>query len=162
MYPQPDLCRISLLAGPAGADNMKGNTLRRTIFAPVIFALAAATATAAPAEPKLIYKIDKVSAAIVKNRLVVNASGAVNTGGWTLPRLHLLPHKPEADTEVIEFQAQPPLADAVVIQALLPISTTAVFPLPHYGTIQVKVVGETNAVMAPLQMPPPAASRVGR
>jgi len=141
---------------------MKGWTLRRSLFSAAIFVLAAATATAAQAEPKLIYKVDKVTAAIIKNRLVVNASGAVNSGGWTLPRLHLLPHQPEADTEVIEFQAQPPLADAVVIQALLPISTTAVFPLPHYGTIQVKVVGETNAVMAPLQMPAPAASRVGR
>jgi len=141
---------------------MKGCTLRRTILVPAIFALAAATATAAQAEPKLIYKVDKVTAAIIRNRLVVNASGAVNSGGWTLPRLHLLPHKPEADTEVIEFQAMPPLADAVVIQALLPISTTAVFPLPHYGVTQIKVVGETNAVMAPLQTTPPPAAPASR
>lgn len=153
MYPQPDLCRISLLAGPAGADNTKGNTLRRSLLAPAIFALAAATATTASAEPKLIYKIDRVTAAIIKGHLVINASGAVNSGGWTLPRLHLLPHKPEVDTETVEFQATPPITDAVVIQALLPISTTAVFPLPHYAVVQVKVVGETNAVAAQIQMP---------
>jgi hypothetical protein len=136
---------------------MKGCTLRRTFFAPAILALAAVTATAAHAEPKLIYRIDKVSAAIIKNRLVVNASGAVTTGGWTAPRLHLLPHKPEDNTETVEFRAQPPVDQGVVIQALLPIQTTAVFPLPHYGVTQVKVVGETNAVMAPIQFPAAAA-----
>ncbi|MBL6852775.1 MAG: hypothetical protein ISS15_20465 [Alphaproteobacteria bacterium] len=131
--------------------------MRRSYFAPAILALAAATATGAQAEPKLIYKIDKVTAAIIKNRLVVSASGAVNSGGWTAPRLHLLPHKPEDNTETIEFQAQPPIDQAVVIQALLPIQTTAVFPLPHYGVTQITVVGDTNAVTAPLQMPPAAA-----
>ena len=136
---------------------MKGDTLRRSLFAPAIFALVAATATAAQAEPKLILKIDKVTAAIIKGRLVVNAAGAVNSGGWTAPRLHLLAHKPEDNTETIEFQAQPPLADAVVIQALLPIQTTAVFPLPHTGVTQIKVVSETNAIVAPFQMPRPAA-----
>lgn len=162
MYPQPDLCRISLLAGPQGRDNMKGCTLRRTFFSAAIFTLVAATATAAQAEPRLITKIDKVMAAIIKGRLVVNASGAVNSGGWTAPRLHLLPHKPEDNTETIEFQAQPPLADAVVIQALLPIQTTAVFPLPHYAVTQIKVVSETNAVTAPLQMPPRPAVPASR
>jgi len=136
---------------------MKGDTLRRSILLPVILALAAVAATAAPAAPKLIFKIDKVTAAIIKGRLVVNASGAVNSGGWTAPRLHLLPHKPEDNTETIEFLAQPPIDEAVVIQALLPIQTTAVFPLPHYGVTQIKVVSETNAVMAPLQIQRPAA-----
>jgi len=92
---------------------------------------------------------------------VVNASGAVTSGGWTAPRLHLLPHKPEDNTETIEFRALPPLQDAAVIQALLPIETTAVFPLPHYGVTQIKVVSETNAVVAPLQIQAPA-TRVGR
>ncbi len=134
---------------------MKGCILRRTFLMSAILALVAATATAA--EPKLIAKVDKATAAIIKGRLVVSASGAVNSGGWTLPRLHLLPHKPEDNTETIEFQATPPPPDAVVIQALLPVQTTAVFPLPHYGVTQIKVVSETNAVMAPLQTPAPAA-----
>jgi hypothetical protein len=141
---------------------MKGCILRRSLFAPAILALVAATATAAQAEPRLIAKVDKVTAAIIKGRLVVNASGAVNSGGWTLPRLHLLPHKAEDNTETIEFQATPPLADAVVIQALLPITTTAVFGLPRTGVTQVKVVSETNAVMAPLQTPAAAAAPARR
>lgn len=109
-------------------------------------ALAAATATASLAAPKLVYRIDSVTAKIVKGHLVVLAKGAVTSGGWTRPRLHLLPHAAEAPIQVIEFQASPPLDNAVVIQALLPIETTAVFPLPHYGTVTVKVKAESNTV----------------
>jgi hypothetical protein len=120
-------------------------------MASAVFALAAATATVASAAPQLIYRVDSVTAKIVKNQLVVTASGAVSSGGWTRPRLHLTPHVPEAPDEVIEFQASPPLGNAVVIQALLPVSATAVFPLPHYGAIRVKVTAQTNAVTAPIQ-----------
>jgi len=128
--------------------------MRRRIFASLIFALAAATATAADAAPTLVFKVDKVTAAIVRNRLVVSATGAVQSGGWTTPRLHLKEfHIPESDTEVIEFLASPPSASEVVIQALLPVTATAVFPLPHYATVQVKVVGATNAVTAPIGAP---------
>jgi hypothetical protein len=141
---------------------MKGRPLRRSLLAPAIFALAAATATAASADPKPIAKIDRVTAAILRGRLVVNAAGAVNSGGWTQPRLHLLPHKPDSDTDVIEFQATPPLPDAVVIQELLPVTTTAVFPPPHAGVTQVKVVGESNAVTAPISSAPLPAAPVSR
>jgi hypothetical protein len=124
---------------------------RRAVIA--LFALTAATATAATASPKLVYKIDRVTAAILHDRLVVTAEGAVNSGGWTLPRLHLDLAHAEAGSETIEFQATPPLANAVVIQALLPMTTTSVFPLPRAGVTQVTVVGETNRVSAPIQPP---------
>src|SRR5579871_2966169 len=119
--------------------------MRQLIFAAVVSALAAATATGAGAAQKLIYKVDQVTATTVRNHLMVTATGAVNSGGWTSPRLHAKEfHIPESDTEVIEFLATPPPASAVVVQALLPVSVTAKLPLPHYGTVQVKVVGETN------------------
>ena len=114
-------------------------------------ALAAATATAASAAPQLVMRVDSVTAKVINHRLVVQAKGAVNTGGWSRPRLHLTTHVPESPDEVIEFQASPPLDNAVVIQALLPIETTAVFPLPRYGTVRVKVTSESNAVTAPIQ-----------
>ncbi len=114
-------------------------------------ALAAVTATAAHGDPKPVARVDTVTAGILNNRLVVSASGAVASGGWTQPRLHLEPRQPGSDTDVITFLATPPLADAVVIQALLPIVTTAVFPLPRTGTVQVKVVSESNAVTAPIR-----------
>ncbi|MEI9989595.1 MAG: hypothetical protein WDM86_06120 [Rhizomicrobium sp.] len=129
--------------------------MRHTVLAGLIFALAAATATGADAAPTLVFKIDKVTAAIVRNRLVVSATGAVRSGGWKLPRLHMKEFRvPESDTEVIEFLASPPGAGEVVIQALLPVTATAVFPLPRYATVQVKVLSETNSVTAPIGPPP--------
>ncbi|MEJ0025414.1 MAG: hypothetical protein WDN01_05240 [Rhizomicrobium sp.] len=128
--------------------------MRRRLFAAAIFALGAATATAADAAPTLVFKVDKVTAAIVRNHLVVSATGAVRTGGWRQPRLHMREfHIPESDTEIIEFLASPPAAGAVVIQALLPVTATAVFPLPRYATVQVKVVSETNSITAPIGAP---------
>jgi hypothetical protein len=127
--------------------------MRALAAAAAALCLAAATASAAPAGQSLIYKIDRVTAAVVGKHLVVKASGAVTSGGWSLPRLHLvLPHKPETPSETIQFLAKPPLEDAVVIQALLPVSTTATFPLPRYAVTQVTVVGETNSVTAPVEM----------
>lgn len=120
-------------------------------------ALAAATATASHAAPQLVFKVDKVTAAIVRNHLVVSVSGAVNSGGWTAPRLHLLAHVPESDTQEIEFQATPPPPGAAVIQALLPMKAIAVFPLPRYATVQVKVTAESNSVIAPITTTPAAA-----
>ncbi len=126
--------------------------MRARTFAGAIFALAAATATAQAAAPQPVYRVDSVTAKILRGRLVVTASGAVSSGGWSKPRLHLeTAHTPEAPEEVIEFQASPPMDNAVVIQALLPVTTTAVFPLPHYGTVRVKVTSQTNSVTAPIQ-----------
>lgn len=126
--------------------------MRRLIFASALLALAAATATQAAAASQLVYRVDAVTAKTVNNHLVVTARGAVSSGGWTRPKLHLNPaHVAESPEEAIEFQASPPLGNSVVIQALLPISMTAVFPLPHYGTVRVKVLSQTNAVTAPIQ-----------
>jgi len=126
--------------------------MRQAIAAFAIFALAAATATAAAAAPKPVFRVDHVTAKIVNHRLVVQASGAVSTGGWTRPRLHLeVVRVAESPEEVIAFQASPPPGDAVVIQELLPVETTAVFPLPRYGAVRVKVTSQTNSVTAPIQ-----------
>lgn len=131
--------------------------MRRSMLAAAIFALAAVTATGAAAAPKLIYKIDKVVAKTIDKKLVVSASGAVRSGGWTQPMLHLNPVRiPESATEVIEFLATPPAPGTVVIEALLPVSMTSVFPLPRTGTVNVTVVGETNSVTAPIEIPLPA------
>jgi hypothetical protein len=136
-------------------DNVLGPNVRHLILAIAAYALAAATATAAPAGQTLVLKVDRVTAAIIRNHLVVNASGAVNSGGWTSPRLHMKEvHIPESDTEVIEFLATPPTSDTVVIQALLPIQTTATFPLPRYGAVQVTVVAQSNSVTAPIAVRP--------
>jgi hypothetical protein len=125
-------------------------SVRHFLVAAAALALAAATATVAA--PKPIYKVDSVSAKTVGRNLVVTASGAVNSGGWTSAHLRLSEsHKVESDTEVIEFLATPPPAGAVVVQTLLPVSATATLALPPYGVVQVKVVAETNSVTAPIR-----------
>ena len=50
--------------------------MRRPIFAALVFALAAATATAAGAASQLIYRVDSVTAKTLNGHLVVTASGA--------------------------------------------------------------------------------------
>jgi hypothetical protein len=137
---------------PREAGQQKVQTMRNFIVAAIAVALAAATATGAAPTPKLIYKVDAVSVTIDHNQLVVTAKGAVNSGGWTLPHLRRKEfHIPESDTEEFEFLATPPLASETVIQALLPVSASARFPLAHYGAVQVKVVAETNSITAPIR-----------
>lgn len=115
-------------------------------------ALVAATATTAVAAPKLIYRVDTVTVSVDRNQMVVTANGAVNSGGWSSPRLQRkAAHTPESNGEEFEFLATPPATDAVVIQALLPVSATGRFPLPRYGAVQVKVVAESNSVTTPVR-----------
>ena len=121
-------------------------------FALVFAGLMASTPVdAAAARAQLIYKVDHVTASIQGGKLIVNASGAVNSGGWENPKLRIKEiHIPESATLDIEFVATPPPKDAVVIQALLPVAATLSAPLPPYGTTQVKVEAESNSVTAPI------------
>ncbi|MBS0471705.1 MAG: hypothetical protein JSR60_11585 [Proteobacteria bacterium] len=125
--------------------------MRHSLVALATIALVAATATALAAAPKQIYRVDSVQAKIVNRHLVVHATGAVSSGGWTKPRLHMGPSHAEQDEQVIEFRANPPAGNSMVIQALLPVETTATFPLPRYSTVRVKVTSETNSVTAPIE-----------
>jgi hypothetical protein len=126
--------------------------VRLFIVAAAVLGLAAATATAAPATPKMIYKVDVVTVKTLGKSIMVTATGAVNSGGWTLPHLRARDiHRPESDTAIVEFVATPPPPGAVVVQALIPVSASAQFPLPRYGTVQVQVVAESNSVTAPVR-----------
>lgn len=126
--------------------------VRRFLYVAMTLALAAATATAAPAIPKHIYKVDAVTVKVSGQSLLVTATGAVSSGGWTSPQLRMRePHIAEQNTAVIDFLAKQPLPGEVVIQALVPVSATATFPLPPYGTVRVQVRAETNSVTAPIR-----------
>lgn len=106
---------------------------------------------AAAARAQLIYKVDHVTASIQGRKLIVTASGAVNSGGWENPKLHIKEIRiPESAALDIEFLATPPPKDAVVIQALLPVNATLTAPLPPYGTTEVKVEAQSNSVTAPI------------
>jgi hypothetical protein len=119
------------------------------------FAIVAATfllaSLPAAAATRLIYRIDAASAVIVHRHLVIAARGAVLTGGWINPRLHLIKISvPEAKTLHVRFVARPPMRRGAVVQETLPIGARIVAPLPRYGAKQVKVQSETNSVVVPI------------
>jgi hypothetical protein len=117
----------------------------------ICFLIALTASAAMAASPKLVYRIDRATATIVDNRLVVMVMGAVRSGGWAKPKLRL--HEvivPEARTLEIDFVATPPRRAAVVVQAILPVSVKLKTRLPHYGVAEVKIVSETNSVTVPI------------
>ena len=121
----------------------------RAAFVFLMIVLATGVAAAAPA--KLVYRIDRATARVAHNRLVIAARGAVSTGGWMKPQLRL--HESsgaEAGTLEVEFVATPPRHRAAVAHAILPVGARLAARLPHYGVVQVKVVSQTNSVMVPV------------
>ncbi len=117
----------------------------------VFFLIALVTGVAAAAPAKLVYRIDRATATIAKNRLVVVARGAVSTGGWVKPLLRLRGASAgEASTLEVEFVATPPRPRAPVAHAILPVSARIAAPLPRYGVVQVKIVSQTNSVIIPI------------
>lgn len=119
-----------------------------SILVACLFFAFANVGPAAAAGPKPIYKVDSVAASIQGKKLTIIAAGAVSTGGWSKARLRLKPHKPEADTLEYEFVATPPAPDAMVVQALIPVSATLVTKLPPYGVTRVKINAETDSATA--------------
>lgn len=103
---------------------------------------------------RLVYRVDRVSAAIKNHKLVVNVGGAVNSGGWRHPRLRAKPSAPEANVLEMEFYADPPPPKRVVIQELLPITTELRTGLPKYGTVAVSVSSETNEITTQIRVNP--------
>jgi hypothetical protein len=116
--------------------------MRRPVLA---LMLLAASAVAAHATEKRVYRLDSVTAVAVKGGIQVQARGAVNSGGWSHVRLKLL-HS-DARNVVVEFLAQPPPAGAVVIQGLLPVSAQATVKAGS-GVTSVRVVADANDVTA--------------
>jgi hypothetical protein len=124
--------------------------LRWTIGALLAGALLASPAAAAG--PKQIYKVDGAAASIHDNKLMIIATGAVVTGGWSKPRLRLKPgHKPENNTLEFEFLALPPGPNDAVIQSLVPVTATLATRLPPYGVTQIRIEAQTNSAVAEIK-----------
>jgi len=121
----------------------------RAAFVLILIALATGVAVAAPAQ--LVYRIDRATATIQHNRVVIAARGAVSTGGWANPLLRLREASAlEASTLEVEFVATPPRRRAAVAQAILPVSANLAARLPRSGIVQVKIVSQTNVVTIPV------------
>jgi len=125
------------------------------LFVALMLALASSTQTLArPARTQLVYRVDSVSAAIVNGKLVVDVSGAVNSGGWHKPRLRVKPSAPEARVLEMDFIATPPSSKHVFIQELMPVHVQIKLPLPKYGTVAVSAAAQTNSIAAEIRFHP--------
>lgn len=92
---------------------------------------------------KRVYKIDSVIATQKGGVILVQAKGAVQTGGWKQARLHII-HM-DRSTATVEFVATPPPAGMTVIEAVVPVEAE--------GRIRghvpsVRVLAEANEVTA--------------
>jgi hypothetical protein len=124
--------------------------------AALITAVALVTALSQPAEAarqKLVLRVDRVTAQIIDRKLVIDATGAVPTGGWKHAKLRIKPSPPESNVMVVEFVATPPPPKEIVIQALLPVSAKVVTGLPHYAITAVSVTAESNGITTQITRP---------
>ena len=109
-------------------------------------ALSAPPLSAATKRLHTIYRVDRVSASVENDRVLVVASGAVNSGGWSHARLHMKPSVSEADVLEMDFVADPPSTRRVVIEEVLPVSATLRLPLPKRALVAVSVTSQTNTI----------------
>ncbi len=90
------------------------------IFALLIAALLAASP--ALAADKRVLRIDSLTATQKDGAILVQAKGAVPSGGWTRPHLHLV--HGDAHSVVLEFLATPPPSGMTVVDGLVPVTAT--------------------------------------
>jgi len=130
--------------------------MRRGVFliAGLCLALACDVRAASTPRYRLIYRVDRASAYIQNNKLIVDVSGAVSSGGWRHPRLRVKPSPPEAAILQMEFVADPPPPKRVFVQELLPIITELKTGLPKYETVAVSVSSQTNEITTQIRFPP--------
>jgi hypothetical protein len=111
----------------------------------LLAACALVCATPAFAADKRIYKIDSLIASLKRGVIVVQASGAVQTGGWTRPHLHVLHN--DGHTITVEFLATAPPPGMTVIEAMVPVTATA--QIKARGHIaSVHAIAEANEITA--------------
>jgi hypothetical protein len=86
------------------------------------------------AAEKRVFKIDSLIVTRKAGVIQLKAKGAVQTGGWTKARLHLLHNDGRVMT--VEFLATPPSPDMTVIDGLVPVAAVA----------EIKVKGRASSV----------------
>ncbi len=121
---------------------MRPTIMPRTALA--LFLLAASS-VAAHATEKPVWRLDSVIATAVRGGVQVQVKGAVRSGGWSHARLKL--SHSDAHSIVLEFLAQPPAANTVVIQGLIPVSAQVTVKAGP-GVTSVRVEGDANTVTA--------------
>jgi hypothetical protein len=92
---------------------------------PFIAAALLLPAVPASAAEKRVLRIDSLIATRKGGEILLQAKGAVPTGGWSRARLHLL-HS-DGRVMTVEFLATPPPPDMTVIDGLVPLTASAKF-----------------------------------
>ncbi|HKQ44131.1 MAG TPA: hypothetical protein VJS47_01950 [Rhizomicrobium sp.] len=82
----------------------------------------ACLSSAAAAADKRVFRIDSLIATQKNGTIQLQAKGAVPTGGWTKPRLHVM--HGDSRTLTVEFLATSPPQGMTVIEALVPVSAS--------------------------------------
>jgi hypothetical protein len=90
-------------------------------FLAFLAALLLVAAPAAAAE-KRIFRIDGLIATQKNGVILLQAKGAVPTGGWTKPRLHVM--HGDGRTLTVEFLATQPPPGMTVIDAVVPVTAS--------------------------------------
>jgi hypothetical protein len=110
---------------------------------PTPFAIACALLCTTPAfaADKRVLRIDSLLASEKHGTITVEAKGAVATGGWSRPRLHVLHY--DGRTVTMEFIANPPPPEMTVIEGLVPVTASAQI---KGRTASVRVMAEQNEI----------------
>ena len=77
----------------------------------------------ASAAEKRVFRIDSLIATQKDGNILLQAKGAVPTGGWTKPRLHVV--HGDGHTLTVEFLATTPPPGMTVIDAVVPVTASA-------------------------------------
>jgi len=95
----------------------------------------------AMAADKRVFRIDGLIATQKGGEIALQAKGAVSTGGWSKPRLHLVHN--DGHVMTVEFLATPPPPEMTVIDGLVPVTATARI---HGRAGSVHVQAEANEI----------------
>jgi hypothetical protein len=96
-----------------------------------------------PNPPQLIARVDSLIATVDRGNVLIQARGAVDSGGWRQGRLR--PVKGDSHTIVVEFVATPPDGNRAVIEGLLPIHAATTLGLRR-GVVAVRVISGSNEI----------------
>jgi hypothetical protein len=96
--------------------------------------------------PKLVARIDSLFATETGGKVVIQAKGAVGSGGWRGAKLRPLKSgAADIHTIVVEFVASPPQPTQAVITGLLPVAANTVIRM-RKGVVSVRVVSGSNEI----------------
>lgn len=91
-------------------------------FSPIIAMLLLSAAPAMAAD-KRVFRIDSLIATQKGGEVLLQAKGAVSTGGWSKARLRLVHN--DGHVMTVEFLATPPPPEMTVIDGLVPVAASA-------------------------------------